>query len=224
MRRIKVASLVLDYNLYPRNNVDRHNVLSIKDAIASGATLPPIKVDQKSKRVVDGFHRAIAFKELDSEAEHDVIEQRYKTEADMFLDAMRLNSHHGVKLDSCDRVHCVLIAERLEIPIDQVAGALHVPVDRLGTLRTNRTAKTTGGLSIPIKRTFQHMAGSKLTKVQQEVNERSSGLNQTFYVNQLIDMLEHEMLDKSNANLLDRLARLQDLIAQVLAASELQTC
>jgi|LSQX01.2.fsa_nt_gb hypothetical protein len=218
MRTIKAASLVLDHNLYPRNNVDRHNVLSIKDALAAGETLPPVICDKRSKRVTDGFHRVIATLEMDPEGTIDVIEKAYKNEQEMFLDSMRLNASHGAKLDSCDRTRCLLIAERLSIPVDSVAGALHVPVDRLGKLRNERTATTSRGLEIPLKRTFRHMADKRLNKRQIEANERSSGMNQAFYVNQLIDMLESDLLDKSDEGLLERLRHLHGLLDELLAA------
>lgn len=218
MRTIKAATLVLDYTLYPRNNVDRHNVLSIKDAIAAGEHMPPAICDKRSTRVTDGFHRVIATLELDPEGTIDVVEKSYKNEQEMFLDAMRLNASHGAKLDSCDRTRCLLIAERLSIPVDSVAGALHVPIDRLGKLRNERTATTSAGLEVPLKRTFRHMADKRLNKRQIEVNERSSGMNQAFYVNQIIDMLESDLLDKSDESLLERLRHLHGLLDELLAA------
>jgi len=216
MRKMKAALLVLDYNLYPRSNVDRHNVIMLKDAIATGSILPPVKVDKKSKRVTDGFHRTIAVLETNENGEIDVIECAYKNEREMFLDAMRLNAQHGAKLDPHDRNHCVLISERLKIPIELVAGALHMPTDKLANLRDTRTAKTAGGLSVPLKQTIKHMAGQKLTVAQQKANERSSGMNQVFYVNQLVDLIENDLLDKENEKLLERLRHLSGLLESLL--------
>ncbi len=221
MRTIRVSEVVIDYTLYPRNNVDAHNVRGMMDAIKSSESLPPIRIDKASKRVIDGVHRLKAYLQLDDDDdfEIEVIEKTYKDEAAMFVDAMRLNASHGTKLDPCDRTHCLIVAERLKIPLDAVAGALHMPVDKLGNLRSTRTAKTPGGnLVVPLKRTMRHMAGRRLTKAQIAANERSSGMNQSFYVNQIIDLIESKLLDRKDEKLLQRLQHLHGLLDTLLAA------
>lgn len=218
MRRMKAAELILDFELYPRNNVDSHNVRNLVDALAAGAELPPVVSDKKSKRVVDGFHRTRAtLQHFGPDAEIDVIEKSYKDEGEMFLDAMRYNAQHGAKLDPCDRTHCVIIAERLHIPLDAVAGVLHMPVDKLGALRQDRTAKS-HGLSVPIKQTIKHMAGKKLNERQVQANDRLSGMNQSFYANQLIELLESKMLNTEDEKLMQRLQVLHGLLDGVLVA------
>lgn len=217
MRKLKAAELVLDFDLYPRNNVDSTNVRHLVEALASGAELPPIVIDRKSKRVTDGFHRTRAHIQFYGEdCVIAVIEKDYKNEKEMFLDAIRYNASHGAKLDSCDRTHCVIIAERLSIPIDAVAGALHIPVEKLGSLSNDRTGRNSSGLSIPLKRTIRHFAGKQLTKRQEEVNTKLTGLNQATYANQLIDLIESKLIDYEDAQLFERLVVLRDLLDGVL--------
>lgn len=223
MKTMKAAELVLDFDLYPRNNVDTANIARIVEAMTAGETMPAVIIDKKSKRVVDGFHRTKAAIRLygADDAKVEVIEKTYADDAAMFLDAMKYNATHGARLDSCDRVHCVHIAERLSIPLDAIAGALHMPVDRLGALRTDRTATTkAGGLVIPLKRTVSHQfAGKTLNKRQEEANTRLSGMQQVFYANQLIELLESKMLDTSDDKLMERLQVLQGLLETVLVTA-----
>jgi hypothetical protein len=219
MRKLKAAELVLDFDLYPRNNVDSHNVTTLVDALAAEMELPPVIIDKKSKRVVDGFHRVRAhLRHYGEDAEITVIEKTYKTDADMFLDSMRYNATHGAKLDPCDRTHCVIVAERLSIPIELVAGALNMPSDKLGNLRDTRTARSGGGLCIPLKRTVSGFAGRRLTKRQEEANTKLSGMNQAFYANQLVELIESNMLDTEDEMLMERLQILHDLLGGVLCA------
>lgn len=220
MRKMKAADLILDFNLYPRNSIDGHNVNSLVDALASGIELPAVIIDKTSKRVVDGFHRVkahIAFFGEDK-AEVMVAEKQYRSERNMFLDAMRYNASHGAKLDSCDRTHCLLVAERLKIPTEDVAGALHISVDKLAALRVDRTAKA-GSLIVPLKRTIQWKAGSTLTKEQVSANTRLSGMNQQFYANQLITLIESDLLDPSDDLLMERLRLLHRLLGNTLKQS-----
>ena len=219
MREMKAAELVLDFEVYPRNNLDAHNVRCIVDALEAGVELPPIIIDKKSKRVVDGFHRTRAVLRYGGEdATIQVIEKVYRDDAAIFLDAMRYNGAHGARLDPCDRTRCTIIAGRLNIPLEAVAGALHMPAEKLGKLQNGRTAKGTGGLTIPLKRTNQHMAGRNLNKAQQAANERSSGMNQVFYVNQIIDLIEAKLLDREDEKLLERLQHLHGLLESLLVA------
>ncbi len=217
MRNMKVSELIIDFDLYPRNNVDKTHVRHLVDALEAGAELPPVLVDKKSKRVIDGVHRTrAALRHVGADGEISVIEKPYTNDAEMFLDAMRLNSAHGAKLDSADRVHCAIVAERLSISIEDVAGALQVRVDRFGSLVADRTA-TCGRLKVALKRTNRHMAGHKLSKQQREANERSSGMNQQFYVNQVIDLIESDLLNKENEKLMEKLSRLHELLGEALA-------
>lgn len=215
MKTMKVAALVLDFDLYPRNSVDSHNINNLKDALLAGSELPPIVIDQKSKRVVDGFHRVKAYLGLyGDEATASVVEKNYRNERELFLDAMRYNAQHGAKLDSCDRTHCIIIAERLKISSEDVAGALHMSVDKLASLKADRMA-TAGGLAIPLKRTIRWKAGSKLSPAQVEANDKLSGMNQQFYVNQLITLLETDLLDTADELLMGRLQVLRGLLEKL---------
>lgn len=221
MKKVKAAELVFDFDLYPRNNVDTKNISNIAMARAAGVELPPVIIDKKSRRIIDGFHRVKERLRTDgSDAEIWVEEKTYRSEADMFLDAVRYNASHGAKLDSHDKTHCALIAERLRIPPEAVAGALNMPVDDLATLRNTRTATGAGNLEVPLKRTIsEQFSGKKLTKRQEEANRKLSGMNQVFYANQLIELLESNMLDTSDEGLLERLRHLNELLDSVLAAN-----
>ena len=114
-------------------------------------------------------------------------------------------------------MHCIIIAEHLKISSKAVAGALQISTDRIGNLINNRIA-ICGSLKVPLTRTNRHMAGKRLSKKQRAANERSSGMNQQFYVNQIIDLIEADLLDTENQKLMERLLFLDKLLKKVLAA------
>lgn len=64
MRSLNTAELILDYGLYPRHSIDSQHVSYMVESIRAGVALPPVVIDKKSKRVVDGFHRVTAFQHL----------------------------------------------------------------------------------------------------------------------------------------------------------------
>ncbi len=218
MKTMKAASLVLDFDFYPRNNINSHNIRLIAEAMAIGEEMPPIIIDKKSKRVVDGFHRVKAALRTGPDTKITVAEKTYKNDAAMFADAMRLNAIHGLQLDSCDKTRCAIIGEKLGMSLTIIAAALHMTTDKLGTLHTGSTAKSSTGMTtIPLKRTNRHMAGKKLTKKQEKANERSTGLNQQTYANQLIELIESGLLNKSDDRLMVRLQVLHGLLDDILA-------
>ena len=220
MREIPLATVVLDFKLYPRGDVDSQHVAYLVEALAAGQELPPIIIDAESKRVIDGFHRVRACEQhLGKDCKIKVIEKSYHDEAEMFIDAMRLNAAHGRTLTRYDRVHCILKAEEFKIDMEQVADALHLTVETVGRLRVERVGKlrAAGSPEIPLKRTIRHMAGRTLTKGQAEANDKLSGMNQMFYANQLITLIENDLLDVSNEALMEKLRKLGELLDGVLA-------
>lgn len=220
MKRVKAASIILDYSLYPRHQIDAHHVGEIREAMRSGVTMPPIITDKKSKRAVDGFHRIRAeLAENGPDAMIAVEERTYKTDADIFLDAMRLNAAHGRRMSPYDRTHAILIADELGIDETAIAGALSLTIEKVTGARISKTALVGNGKATrtAIKRTISHMAGKKLNKRQEEANRRLGGMNQLFYVNQVIELLEAKLLETENEDLMNRLAVLGGLIDEVAA-------
>lgn len=212
-KMIPVAELVFDYGLYPRQQIDSAHVRNIRLARQAGVELPPITIDQVSKRIVDGFHRAKDILLEDPKGKIACTEKKYTTEAEMFLDAMRLNASHGSNLTVCDRLHCILLAERLQIDEEAVADALGMTEERIGELRLDRTAKS-NGTSLALKQTIRHMRGKRLSESQWAANKKLSGMRPAFYVNQLLLLLENDLLDDEDEKLGELLDRLAEKLAE----------
>lgn len=222
MRKMKVGELVFDFDLYPRGSVNTHHVAELGRALESGASFPPVIIDKKSKRIADGFHRAkLYLRKFGESHQLDVIEKSYRNDKELFLDAIRYNAAHGLKMDTHDKAHCALLASKLGIDDGAIADAMHVDAGYIGSLRVDRSA-TTGlgeGIAVPLKRTIRHMAGKHLNKEQVSANERLSGMSQVFYVNQVITLISSDLLDKQNGALLSRLKILHELLDGLLVAS-----
>lgn len=219
MKQIAVGRLVIDYNLYPRVEVDSQHVSYMREALRAGATFPPIVVIGKDLRVIDGVHRSKTFSaEFGEKHKVDVIEKSYRNEAEAFADAIRLNAGHGRTLTRFDRVHSLLKAEEIGLSVDETAKAMGLTVDALGRLRAERV----GVLHVPgkknqdtpLKRTIAHMAGKPMNTMQVEANSKLGGMNQLFYVNQLITLIESDLLDEDNEQLTARLGVLSRLISK----------
>jgi hypothetical protein len=209
MHMVKLSELVFDFALYPRHQVDMQHVSEIAEAIRAGVEMPPLIADKKSKRVPDGFHRGRAYGQVGGpDVQVPVIFKSYKNTREMLLDAIRYNAQHGKKLSPFDRAHAMILAEKVGISDAVLAQALSMTKARVVSLREKKTALAPNGKSgtrIALKQTIAHMAGEKLTKGQREANETLGGMNQLFYVNQLIKLAKNNLFDMTNDELLPKL-------------------
>lgn len=220
--KISVGELIEDLDVYPRSQVDSTHVGHIADAIEAGATMPQIIADEKSKRITDGFHRARAYKRLfGPDHKVDVLLKNYKNEAELFADAVRMNSAHGNNITTYDRVRCMIIGERLGIKDADLCSALNITVEKMGELRVarignGRRAKTPDGDDVPLKSVVSHMAGQSLTKDQVNIMPDLGGNQQAFYANQLIKLIDTRLIDSGNAKLMERLVVLNEKLNEFL--------
>ena len=210
--RVKASLLVLDYDLYPRKEVSSFHVVGLVQALRAGCSLPPIIVDKKSRCVVDGFHRVKAYqKEYGPDALIPCLYQEYLDEKAMFIAAIEANSKHGRNFSPFDRARCVARAEELKLDITVVAQSLNMTVEALGVMKTQRLGFFQQK-PIILKRTTAHLAGEELTAAQAEYNEHAGGPPASFFINQVIMLLESGSVDWDNEKVLNGLRRLRDLL------------
>lgn len=148
------ASLIFDWNIWPRHSVgtlDSTNVTRMVDAIRAGVKLPPIIVDRKTKRIVDGFHRTKAYEQLyGANAKIDVVFRDYKDEASIFIEATRLNAAQGLPLSPMDKAHTLLVAKDLGIAVPLIAQALGIDEERANEFLAKRSVMCNDGKRRPV--------------------------------------------------------------------------
>lgn len=158
IEKVKLASLIRDFNLYPRTKIVAFNVTSIKRSLEAGFSIPPIVADRKTRLVTDGFNRCQAVENLyGAEAEIEVEWRDYENRAAMFEDAMLLNSTHGEKLTPLDQAHCIQLATQLRIQKDRLAACLHAKPEFIDSLKHRKIAMGADG-PILVRGTFARFA------------------------------------------------------------------
>lgn len=216
IRNVKISKLVFDYELYPRDRLEPYNINQMGEALRAGLELPPITVDQKSKRVVDGFHRVKAYQKVygaDSKIPAEL--KDYKDDAEMFCDAVRLNANHGRQLSTYDRAKCIAKAEALKLEPEIIASALNMTLERIGEMKAQRFATYKLETRI-LKGTTAHLAGKELSDDEAEYNIKAGGLHQTFYINQVVAMLEADTVNWEDHRVSNALKKLYDLLDKAL--------
>lgn len=209
---MKVSELLLDYELYPRERIEPFNVTQMLEALRAGRELPPVVIDRKSQRVVDGFHRVRAYQKLYGlDAEIPVELKDYKDDAQMFADAVRLNANHGRQLSTYDRARCIAKAESLKLEPAVISSILNMTLERITDMKAERFATYKMEPRV-LKRTTAHLAGRELTDDEAEYNVKAGGMHQTFYINQVIAMLEADTVNWENQKVGNALKKLYDLL------------
>lgn len=179
-----------------------------------------IVIDDKSKRIIDGFHRSRAYKKVYGDKfKMNMICRAYGNEKDMLLDAMTFNSSHGRRLSPFDQARCIQMGDDLKIDESLIAHALHMRIEKVAEMKIRRMAIVQDGAELsvnprfrPIKTCIRHMAGKQMTTEQWDANEKLGGNNASFYVNCLISLIETDLIDMENENLLNGLMKLSKLL------------
>jgi len=215
-RKMKLSKLSLDYELYPRERIEPFNVTQMIEALKAGRELPPVVIDRKSRRVVDGFHRVRAYQKLYGlDAEIPVEVRDYKNDAEMFSDAVCLNASHGRQLSTYDRARCIAKAEALKLDPQVISSMLNMTVERIGEMKQQRFATYKMEPRV-LKRTTAHLAGRELTDDEAEYNAKAGGMHQTFYINQVIAMLQSDTANWENPKVVNSLKKLYDLLDKAM--------
>lgn len=224
IKTLPLAQLVEDLDFYPRHAVDGSHVQALVFALESGATLPPIVADKKSKRITDGWHRGRAYRRfLGPEATVDVELVNYPNESAMKLDAAHRNATHGRRLDAMDRTRCVLMLRESGFNDVQIATALHLPEKRVEKLSIKiATAPKSSGETVPgtssiaLKRSVAHLAGKRLTKEQVTTHAMLPGTSFLLIARQLYGALEQGMINLEDERLVEQLVALRTLLVEKL--------
>jgi hypothetical protein len=197
--KIKAIGCVLDWSLWPRyeaQELDATNLKRIKVALEAGVILPPIIVNKDDMRVIDGFHRVTAVLDLygdDAEIEADV--RHYETEAEMFLDAGRYNSQHGLPMGPRDKVHFILKARRMKIPAPAIAEALGMQASMMKDFVERRSAVAVGGERIPLTGGALHLAGKQLDEEQEHYVRTTNGNAPMMHARMLLNALRADAME-----------------------------
>ncbi len=223
--KIPSALLVHDTTIYPRTDVNAINISSLSEAILLGNELPPIVIEAKTNRIVDGVHRWRAHIKAFGEAcevECDVRE--YASDADLFLDAVGLNSTHGLKIMPTDQIRIFYLGESLGLSKEKMAQAMRMRFDKAERMITLRTAfrELPDGKKEPVvlKGAMKSFSGATLTDQQIATNKSIGGMQPLYYVNQLVALIKSGICNRANENLLQGLYELQALLDKKLRGKQ----
>ena len=207
-----LKGLKLNKRISSRTKPNLQTVAGLVRAYKSGATIPPLVADKKTKILVDGTQRRMAAMQL--KIKKLPVEFRNFKDIPAMLEASMLLNRHGQPLSTYDKVNCILKADRCGLPRARLARAMAVTEKYLDRLYVKRTCDDNSGNAIAVKASYLYPAHDtgRLTKKQETVQFTSIGQSPLRIVNELISLFETKALDRNDAVLTKRVLRLRDLI------------
>jgi hypothetical protein len=215
MTVMRLEDILFDPNVHARDAPDMSAVQRIADAMEAGVSFDPPMLDRTSRRIADGLHRVTAHSQLHGDEGYAIEVQlrRFNNDADILLFSYKSNAAHGRPLTEYDRARCYQKGEALGLTIVQISRALHMTVDKLETVVTERLAYVGPDLEKTIIRgTAKNLAGRAITRSQAEAAGRTGGWPQLRIVRELTNILEGNILDWDNQRLITELVYLRDLL------------
>jgi len=213
---VKAASLIEDFNFYPRHSVDDYCVADYAKAMEAGAIFPPVIADKKSNRITDGWKRTRAALKFGGDGVDIQVEFRtYRNDGEMLLDAISLNTVHGQRIERYDLQRCAILGEQFGLSADKLSAAMRVTPEHLEQIRA-KLRSTRAGDVIANKQVGRELP-MVISVRQAEGIKRAGGGNQLFFVNQVINLIESNLLDTSNERLMERLGHLASIIEPLVA-------
>lgn len=211
-QKVALSSLVEDFDVYPRHDVDAVHVSELVEAITAGAKLPPPVVDASTMRIVDGWHRVRAWRRVLGEDGQITVEVvKYASEQDLLLDAVQRNAVHGKRLQRIDQVRIIHMAEQRGIPEIKIRAALQITEDQARRLRVRIAVEKPTREPVVLKRALLHLSGRSLTAAQAAAVRSAPGTQYSLLVQQLLDAARHGFLDAEDE-------RLRDLVEELVEA------
>jgi ParB-like chromosome segregation protein Spo0J len=210
--------LVQDTTIYPRRLVDESHVRNLARAIRAGAVLPPVIVERRTNRIVDGIHRTRAFRAVYGDRADVPVEYRtYRDDAALLQDAVALNSSHGRPLGSADQTRAAHLLLAAGVAEERIAVTMGTTVDHVQRLLLRvvivddepRPAKPS--LWPPKGEAPRH-----ITPQQEQVHRSANGWRHAQTIQSLIRELDAGLVDVDRHA--ELLGRLRDAIDVALGA------
>lgn len=210
--KLGIEKIVIDEDIYPRSGVSDFHVGRLVAALNTGSKLPPVVVEAKTYRLVDGRHRYEAYqkqglKTIEAET------KAYNNEADLFADAVRLNIGHGDPLDSYTVRSAIIRLSKYGYTKLAISDVVRMPLEQIDRIERGYASEQSGH-AIALKGGLSHLKGQSLTPAQIKVNKHYGGLKATFYVRQVCELLVNDMAP-TTGNFAAEMDRLVELWLQV---------
>jgi len=219
--KMKITDIILDYNIYPRHEVERLRVNEYYNSLQAGAKFPPIIICADTKRIADGFHRTEMYKK----AKVEVIEvemYKFENEAELIWWSINWNAQHGLKLTKYDTGRCLNIGREYGLSDEKIAQALCMTVDKIYSMERDRIRiNSDTGKPVEVKKVISNITSTHVTSEQMRVQKPFNAMGADYNIKRSIDTLVYNLLP-ANENSINDVKKLEIACRNWLETNELK--
>lgn len=162
------------------------------------------------------MHRRLALLKVYGEESTAAVDLRkYKSDAELYMEAVALNSAHGRPLSRQDQTRIVLRLREFGVETQKIAMNLHIPEPTVEKLAM-RIVMDVSGASVPAKRGLEHMHGQQFTQQQMAAMSSVRSAEVGRLCIELRKLLEAELVDLSDEQTVRQLVSLSEAIAAAI--------
>ena len=210
LQTLPIDRLVEDYRLYPRAEVDGSTVEQFREALRAGAKFPPLRVCAKTLRVIDGFHRKVAYER--EHATHVLCAlEEVADDVDLFRRAAAANASHGRRYSVDDYATAVRLAKRLGLTREQISADLLLPLDRVEKLERISAGR---GAPAPLERNIPKPKPAKASKL---VEKSMDTISQLTWTTSLLRCIREGHVNEKSEELRAHLEELSTALGEFLS-------
>ena len=211
---LKISELVFDEEIYPRLKIGWKDAYAYAQAMRAGSVFPPIVVGEFQGKlyVVDGWHRIEARKLLREKYVQGCV-KRFELTREMFLEAIKLNSTHGRPLTVQEKARLIYKLSEMKFEPAAISEIVKVPLDKFEVFKTRVIFGPNG--PVYVKSTVAKAGTDEESALSVDM-DKLSGISIPSLLEQLIELLEHDIVPLDNDHVKELLLRLYSLLQEKL--------
>ena len=230
--KVKISEVFFDEELYPRAQYDWHTGYVYSQSMQAGAVFPPIvlALNNGKKYLVDGKHRLEAYKTNKINEVEAIIHTGWDKKR-IYLEAVKANIAHGRGLSPYEKRKIALKLIEMKLSQSDISHLIQVPQDKLDNFIAQRLINTITGEEITgentekiskeigqaiLKSGIKHFAGQTFEpqefQLVSRIQEPFSAGSQEKLLEELMDMLKNNLLDRKNPRIKQLLQEIKKLI------------
>jgi len=230
--KVELKDIHFDEELYPRSHYDWRTAYDYSQSIKAGAKFPAIilALFKGKKYLVDGKHRIEAHKSLKLKSINAVVHTGWNKEK-IYKEAIRYNIIHGRGLSPYEKRLIAVKLMEMRCKRNEISELIRVPLDKLESFVAQRLVNSITGEEITssetedtarqigkmiIKSGIKQFAGEVMSDENfadvKEVQKSFNMISQLNLFKQVVHVLEHNLLDKSNKKVVELVQKTKKLL------------
>jgi len=216
---IELNRIVVDEELYPRNQYNWQTAYDYSESMKTGADFPKMVVAKHNNVfiLVDGRHRLEATKIVLGKKKFNEAKKKVEvliglSKREIYTEGIRRNIVHGLRFSVQEKLKIAVKLKDLKYSMAEISKLVHITVHKLKDLTQRRVVMSDDG-KIVLKSTFERTGGNheNIESIQQPFK----GQFQLNLVKELVTLLETKTIDLEDKKVYQELLQLKKLLRNI---------